>query len=249
VRLIGVALFASVALALPAAGGPVTGLTTFTPGMPARASEVNGNFGIVANAVNDNLSAAETALAGKQNRVTGACGGSSAITAVAADGSVTCAPVEADGAVAVPGTAFVLSTTGPAAACRLTHTQNVSFFLGSDPSGGCYALAPLTLPHGAVLTNLSCLVQDSFVDGDIRVALYRRSLGSEALENLFETPRSGDGGAQTIFDDSIGGGAVVDNHSIIYGLMAYFEPDADEHFDDITVNLALTGCSIAYDAP
>jgi hypothetical protein len=219
---------ATLAAALPAAAGPVTGLTTFTPGMPARAGEVNGNFGIVADAVNDNhtrLTAAEAAIAALANKV------------------------EADGDVSVPGTAFVLSTTGPAAACRLTHTQNVSFFLGSESSGGCYALAPLTLPSGAVLTNLSCLVQDSYVSGDIRVALYRRSLGSEALENLFETPRSADGGAQTLFDDSIGGGAVIDNGSIIYGLMAFFEPDADAFFDEITVNLALTGCTIAYDAP
>jgi hypothetical protein len=158
-------------------------------------------------------------------------------------------PPLADGAAAVPGTAFVWFTTGPAEDCQLHHTQNGSFFLGSFPTSRCYALAPVTLPHGAVLTNLSCQVIDSYAEGDIRVALYRRSLTSEAMDFLLETARSVDGGLQTVFDDSVSGGAMVDNTSIIYGLMVFFEPDFEEAFDDITVNLALVGCSVSYDAP
>jgi hypothetical protein len=240
---------AALAAGLPASAGEVTGLTTFTPGTPAKASEVNGNFGIVAGAVNDNhsrLTAAETEIDAKQDRVTGTCGAGRAMSAVAANGNVTCAPLLTPGAVSVLGTAFVLSATTPAIECQLTHSPNWSFFLGSERSDGCHALAPVTLPHGALLTNLSCQVNDAYAEGDIRVLLYRRSLTSEAVEFLFDTPKSVDGGLQTIFDDSLGGGGVVDNTSIVYGLMAFFEPDFDEFFYDITVNLALVGCSVSY---
>jgi hypothetical protein len=240
---------AALAAGVSASAGEVTGLTTFTPGTPAKASEVNGNFGIVAGAVNDNhsrLTAAESEIDTKQDRVTGTCAAGTAISAVAANGNVTCVPPLADGAVAVPGTALVLAMSGPATECQITHSPNWSFFLGSERSDRCFALAPLTLPHGAVLTNLSCSVNDSYAEGDLHVILYRRSLTSEAMEFLFETPKTVDGGLQTIFDDSISGGAVVDNSSIIYGLIAVFEPDFDELFNVITVNLALVGCSVSY---
>jgi hypothetical protein len=62
---------AATLLAFPllAAAGPVTGLTTFTPGSPARAAEVNTNFAAVKTAVDENhqrLATVETQLASPQ---------------------------------------------------------------------------------------------------------------------------------------------------------------------------------------
>jgi hypothetical protein len=55
--------------------GEVTGLTPFTPGTPARAAEVNGNFGAVKTAVDDNhsrITTLETTTEGLQSSVSAA---------------------------------------------------------------------------------------------------------------------------------------------------------------------------------
>jgi hypothetical protein len=254
VRHVGIALLV-LAAALPAAAGPVTGLTSFTPGMPARASEVNGNFGIVANAVNDNhtrLTAAETAITGlasKQNRVTGTCSAGNAMTAIAADGSVTCAPLAADGAVSVPNTSLVVATTGALDECRLVHTDGASFFTGNSHAvSQCVALAPLSLPHGATLTGLSCRVSDTFGLGDLTVSLYRRSLTADAVAFVYETGSSDDTGAQTIVEDDAAP-EVVDNIGFSYGLLVDFDLDPPDFPADVVFGLSFTGCSITYDAP
>jgi hypothetical protein len=252
VRLILVACLV-LAAALPAAAGPVTGLTTFTPGMPARASEVNGNFGIVANAVNDNhtrLSTAETTLTGKQNRVTGTCAAGTAMTSVAADGSVTCAPVVPDGVIAVANSALSETLNVAPDACRIYHVPFRSGFYGTVPTDECSAVAPLTLPHGATLTDVSCYVTDNIPDGAIRVSLLRRSLGAETFEFAFETPPSVDSGNQTIHDDSPASGpVVVDNTANVYSLWLRFQLIDPEAFAPIGLNLSVTGCRVAYDAP
>jgi hypothetical protein len=63
------AVAAFLAFPLFAAAGPVTGLTTFTTGSPARAAEVNTNFTAVKTAVDENyqrLATVETQLASPQ---------------------------------------------------------------------------------------------------------------------------------------------------------------------------------------
>jgi len=55
-------LVGALALAHSAMSGPVSGLTDFTAGTPARASEVNGNFAAVKTAVDDNDSRIGTLL-------------------------------------------------------------------------------------------------------------------------------------------------------------------------------------------
>jgi hypothetical protein len=58
--------FITVAMGTTALADPVTGLTTFTAGTPARATEVNGNFTAVKTAVDDNfqrITAMQTQLA------------------------------------------------------------------------------------------------------------------------------------------------------------------------------------------
>ena len=67
-------LVASMAViaAQPALAGNVTGLTTFTAGTPAKASEVNGNFAAVKTAVDDNagrIAALESAVSALQSMV------------------------------------------------------------------------------------------------------------------------------------------------------------------------------------
>lgn len=84
-------LSVSMLLAVQAsAAGEVTGLTSFSAGTPARASEVNANFDAVEAAVDNNHARLTSVEAGKQNRVTETCAAGSAIRAINADGTVSC---------------------------------------------------------------------------------------------------------------------------------------------------------------
>jgi hypothetical protein len=69
--------------------GSVTGLTSFTTGTPAKATEVNDNFTAVKTAVDDNYSRVTAVQNQTQNLATG-CPAGQSIRAVAGNGSVTC---------------------------------------------------------------------------------------------------------------------------------------------------------------
>ena len=78
---------------LSAIAGSVTGLTTFTGGTPALASEVNTNFAAVKSAVDDNHNRLSSVETNKQSRVTGACTAGTSITSINANGTVSCSAV------------------------------------------------------------------------------------------------------------------------------------------------------------
>lgn len=158
-------LMSLVWFALPAAAGPVNGLTSFTAGTPARAAEVNGNFTAVKDAVDDNdarITANTQALAAKQERVSGACTAGSAIRQVNPDGTVVC-----QNAGGTAGFASVSAVVG------VPLNASVGTFVGV-PSGiedaeGRYAssgtpsllVAPIALPHGATIISFSLTCYDN----------------------------------------------------------------------------------------
>lgn len=87
-------LKAAIALAITgylgsALAGNVTGLTTFTNGTPAIATEVNANFTAVKTAVDDNYSRVTAVQTQTQNLATGCASGQS-IRAIGTNGTVTC---------------------------------------------------------------------------------------------------------------------------------------------------------------
>lgn len=159
-------LMSLVWFALPAAAGPVNGLTSFTAGTPARAAEVNGNFTAVKTAVDDNdarITANTQALTAKQERVSGACNAGSAIRQVNADGTVVCQ--NAGGTTGFASVSAVVGVVSP---------NSVVTSVGINPSGfndaeGRYAMngtltfmvAPIALPHGATITSFTLICYDN----------------------------------------------------------------------------------------
>ena len=162
-----IALMSLLSFALPAAAGPVNGLTSFTAGTPARAAEVNGNFTAVKTAVDDNdarITANTQALAAKQERVSGACNAGSAIRQVNADGTVVC-----QNAGGTTGFASVSAVVGvpqmnPSVATSVSQNPfRISDAQGryASTGGRNYLVAPVALPHGATITSFTLTCYDN----------------------------------------------------------------------------------------
>ena len=101
------------ALAASTLGAAQVGtMTTFQADTTAKASEVNNNFIVLKDAVNDN----DTRLSAKQDRVSGACGIGMYMQSVNADGSVVCQPdtntvYYAGTGLGLSGTLFTVNTS------------------------------------------------------------------------------------------------------------------------------------------
>jgi hypothetical protein len=245
--LVLVVAMAAVLAVTPAVAGEVTGLTTFTPGTPALAAEVNGNFGAVANAVNDNhsrLTAAEADIDTRQERVDGTCADGTAMTAVDADGDVTCTPLLPDGKVSISSHAFVRAAYNGAANCVLNHFFPETYLTGAAGTSGCILAAPISLPDGATLTSASCGVRDSYAPGEFNITLYRASLEGDT-DSVFLLPTSTDGAEQVLTDATPEAGLAVVDNDYIYYFMAIVGSGGNA-FDTITFNLSMIGCSVAY---
>ncbi len=162
-------------------------LTTFVGGEPALASEVNGNFGAVKSAVDDNaadisalggtVDGNTTAIGTKQDRVAGSCPAGSSIRTISADGSVVCESDD-NGAVGPEGPEGPQGPQGPTGA---TGPR------GSAGSDG--ALSGLTCGTGQVVqydgSNWVCAEPGAALVnfGDVRGACSSR-FGQSTLADL-----------------------------------------------------------------
>jgi hypothetical protein len=190
--------------------GNVVGLTPFTSGTTAKASEVNGNFDAVKTAVDDNYS-----------RLTAA------------------------GAVSISAFAFSEATnnTEDTFGCHLKRSLDFDYF--ENPGFGCRAAAPLSLPHGATITSISCLVYHDAAETTSNiypVTLNRIDLSTGTEYTLFDTSTPTTAiGLQTL-TSTPATGQVVNNNNNAYDVYVDFD------LTGLTspIGLRLYGCKVSY---
>jgi hypothetical protein len=142
---------------------------SFSPDTPALADEVNANF-----------SATETAVNSKQDQLSGTnCAAGEAVQSIIADGTGMCIELNPAriGYLSLPGEAFVSASGGPVST--------------SSDDGGAYVtasttdtlVAPVQLPQGAVITEFKVLMVNSAPSG-IEASLNRRNHGSNGITTI-----------------------------------------------------------------
>jgi hypothetical protein len=245
-------------IAASAAASQVGNLTTFTPGTPARASEVNANFDALKNAVNDTDARVTAVENGKQNRVTGSCPAGMAVAAIAADGSVTCEQVRpSEGSVPVHAVSFQNFSSMKDCNYRAAALAP-GFFIGAENSH-CTAAAQVQLPQGAEVTGVSCLVHDGGAGGkQIRVNFARYPIPREATGSLIpdsftsigvgSTGNAPENALQVLRVTPAPNTTIpiVDNENYAYLIVADFYSNEVDSFTAISSQLGLRGCTVDY---
>lgn len=173
-----ITLLTALALGSTAHAGDLTVPHSFTAGTKALAEEMNANF-----------AATQTAVNSKQDKLTGACSAGQFVNSVNADGSLNCSnapPGDVTGITAGTGLAGgggsgdvtltlapgTVSTHGfsfvPSTSTCLYQRPIPNFFFGSignygyfSAGTGCAAYAPVQVPNGVTLSRLSCVVHDN----------------------------------------------------------------------------------------
>jgi hypothetical protein len=163
--MLNIARFMAIAIATPALAGPISGLTTFVPGTPATAADVNNNFTIIRNAGNDT----DTRLINVEaNRV---LKGGDTMTGPLTVPTLTYA-VPKVAFWSFHGRGFVHDTGNGFANC---FPETLSW----NGTGTSTFRAPVTLPHGATITGVTYNYWKSTSAGDNSTfALKRNNLPS-----------------------------------------------------------------------
>ena len=116
-------LIAATLVASTLGAAQVGTMTTFQADTTAKASEVNNNFIVLKDAVNDN----DTRLSAKQNRVSGACGTGFYMQAINPDGSVVCRQdINTDSGGDITGVTAGYGLTGGGTLGTVTLNANTS---------------------------------------------------------------------------------------------------------------------------
>lgn len=92
-----------------------------------------------------------------------------------------------------------------------------------------YAVAPVTLPHGAIISTFSCTIHDADVGGNLRCSLCTRTSTSACATNLKTVASTGSGGVATY----TGGVAqIVDNEDKSYIVRVWpIEPPSNTNYE------------------
>ena len=239
--------------------GSVTIPHSFTANTTAKASEVNENFSAVKTAVDGNANDiatnksdisdnADDIATNKADITTNA---NNMITGVTATGGLTGGGSSGDvtvrrasGSVAISPAAFHPSTDP--SKCFMKTNAFFTYFMdgGVTTDDNCRALAQVTLPDGATLEKLTCVVKDNDDATHPQIILIRNEPGNGAAHYLFTvntTANSND--YQTIEDDTAAAGkATVDNAQYTYHLRY----DPPNHTTAAGTNQKLYGCIIDY---
>lgn len=230
-----------------ATAGEVSGLTSFSSGSKAVASEVNGNFNAVKAAVDNNnsrLGTVEPEVMSLGARATGLENKVTNLEAWAASNEITANRVsnEVDvlqnsmGIISINGSEFRVSDDNAFCTGGIS-TQGMSWYSGT----GCYAMAGLHFPNRSIIDGLACFVRDNDATFAIAVTLFYKSIAdpSPNANVVTGTAYSSDtSGIQTLFQ--YGANHVVNNFNYTYFLRAYISGNAN------TDNL-IVSCKVEYD--
>jgi len=244
----------AITMSTAALAGEVADLTTFMPGTPARASEVNGNFAALRTAVNDNharLTAAETSAETQSTRLDALDASlqalQSAVTSQGAqidsDLAAVRAEMRAPGVIAVSAQAFASLAGHP---CTYEPQINVGHFVGGAATL-CGAAAPVNLPHGAQITAVRCTASDSD-DGKINAYyLSRQALDSADLSASWWSYWNSDAVESApgfvVASLSTSEPALIDNSAYAYALTLY------GHASSTPDTVRFYGCRVHYEYP
>jgi hypothetical protein len=214
---ISLATVLAAALSAPSWASDVTLPHTFSAGQRARAAQVNNNFTAVKDAVDDN-----------DERIT--------------DLESQVAEI---GAVSVPPLAFTYEPNDGLGGCTFQRIMTYAFF--NNATGNCNAGAPVTLPHNATITGVSCLLYDNQAAPSIsQIVLQRISLTSGDSDGLyFKFNSTTDSASPVLYgtvDNGIPDGSLVDNTEYVYYITVTFSTAGLSP----TTNLRLYGCKVEY---
>lgn len=124
----------------------------------------------------------------------------------------------------------------------LNHT-NMHLVTGGSTVLSTFSLAPVRLPHGAVVTGVTAFVIDSSVLTNVTVTLLRRTPANiDPGGTMASITSSGSDNAIRAFSDATISGAVINNDTSMYYVTASFPPGAATYVD----NPNLTGVRIDY---
>jgi hypothetical protein len=204
-------------LCTAASASEVTLPNEFVAGERARAGEVNENFTAVKTAVDDN----HDRITELENQVA------------------------ETGAVSVPPLAFSYEPNDGLGGCNFQRIMTYAFF--HNATGNCTAGAPVSLPHNATITGVSCLLYDNQAGPSIsQIVLQRISLTSGDSDGLYfmfnPTTDSISPALYPAVDNGIPGGSLVDNTAYVYYITVRFNTAGLTP----TSNLRLYGCKIEY---
>lgn len=139
---------------------------SFSADTPALADEVNANF-----------SATETAVNSKQDQLSGtSCAMGEALQSIVADGTGSCVEINPirTGYLSLPGEAFVSASGGPVS----TSSDNGGAYVAAIATDTL--VAPVHLPQGAVITEFKVWMENATPSG-VEASLNRRSHGSNGI--------------------------------------------------------------------
>jgi len=193
------------------------------------------------------LTAQASELNKKQNKLANACAVGSAIRAIDGNGVVTCATIHASSAVTVTAAAFMAADDRDVSECQWARSQ-FGYFSGSR-TGYCSVVAPLFLPDGVTLSDLSCTFRDNTAQALIvQAGMFRIKPGTYEFEEVFTTGSTTSDSTilQSLNDVTVNPGtAQVDNYNWGYYL-ALMEYSYGASFSTTGDNLTFGGCSVRY---
>ena len=233
--------------------GSVTIPHSFTANTTAKASEVNENFSAVKTAVDDNnnrikgntedirtnITNIQTNAANIADAITdiNATGG---LTGVGSSGSVTVR--RADGYIAIAPATFAASEDTN---CSLQRNSRYVYFDSGTTYAYCVAYAPVFLPDGATIKDLSCYFQnnDTSTTANPVVEFYRSRYDTNSGNKILSAESGDDSAArQRGYDNTIDSSkAKVDNEHYQY-VLVYDPPKTNS----AGTKQQLFGCTVGY---
>lgn len=213
--------------------GDLTIPNTFVSGTKALAEQVNANF-----------TATQTAVNSKQDKITGACGTGLYVKQVNADGTLVCDnPVGTSGPTSITVHSASFAPNSSTCAYQRTYTNTGGYF---NSGSNCSVLAGIHLPIGATLTGFSCHIIDNSItaSADMTAYLDRIDLVDNNFLSIGISAQSTSIGAEVLQGNINAGTELVPAESV-YSIEVRFGLASTVNLAT-TTGLSLRGCTVSY---